>query len=177
MSIPSSARPGVIVLFIGTLVGLVAALYGYFAPLTGVNGTLGALLAIVVSVVLLLLGLALAEYGDSILISLRLTARNNSECILAFKCRRRLANKYTVPKWPIVILAKERLFEREAVDGLGTAWPRAVLDPIGPAKSFKDGRAVFVARAVIRRLPGSPRVDCSRRRRRQMQQPAVTVFQ
>ena len=55
MSIPSSARPGVIVLFIGTLVGLVAALYGYFAPLTGVNGTLGALLAIVVSVVLLLL--------------------------------------------------------------------------------------------------------------------------
>ena len=61
MSIPSSARPGVIVLFIGTLVGLVAALYGYFAPLTGVNGTLGALLAIVVSVVLLLLRLALAR--------------------------------------------------------------------------------------------------------------------
>ena len=61
MSKPSSARPGVIVLFIGGIIALVAALYGYFAPLTGVNGTLGALLTIIVSGALVLLGLAMAR--------------------------------------------------------------------------------------------------------------------
>ena len=64
MSKPSAARPGVLVLFIGTLMSLVAALYGYFAPLTGVNGTLGALLTIVVSVLLVVFGLALARAGS-----------------------------------------------------------------------------------------------------------------
>ena len=64
MSKPSAARPGVIVLFIGTIMSLVAALYGYFAPLTGVNATLGALLTIVVSVVLIVFGLALARAGS-----------------------------------------------------------------------------------------------------------------
>ncbi len=64
MSKPSAVRPGVIVLFIGTIMSLVAALYGYFAPLTGVNGTLGALLTVVVSVVLVLFSLALARGGS-----------------------------------------------------------------------------------------------------------------
>ena len=64
MSKPSAARPGVIVLFIGTIMSLVAALYGYFAPLTGVNATLGALLTIVISVVLIVFGLALARAGS-----------------------------------------------------------------------------------------------------------------
>ncbi|MES1939053.1 hypothetical protein T5B8_02350 [Salinisphaera sp. T5B8] len=45
----SSARFGAAVLLLGALASLSVALYGYFAALTGVTGTLGALAAIVVS--------------------------------------------------------------------------------------------------------------------------------
>ena len=59
MSLSKSSRPGAAVLCVSALVGLVISLYAYFAPLTGVNGTLGALLAIVVSAVIALMAIVL----------------------------------------------------------------------------------------------------------------------
>lgn len=54
------ARPGVVLLLAVTTVGFGLALYAYFAPLTGVTATLGALAAILTSAVLVLFALLLA---------------------------------------------------------------------------------------------------------------------
>ncbi|WP_368641979.1 hypothetical protein ABRY95_12220 [Castellaniella ginsengisoli] len=54
-SIPAGAA----VLFSGAVAGSLIALYGYLVPLTGVTGTKGALLAVIVSVVIALMAIAL----------------------------------------------------------------------------------------------------------------------
>lgn len=59
MAQPLSSRMGAIVLFVAALAGLVIALYGYFTPLTGVDGTLGALVVILATIILAVLALVL----------------------------------------------------------------------------------------------------------------------
>jgi len=54
-----SQRLGAIVLLVASLVGFAIALYAYFAPLTGVNGTLGALVAILANIALAVMALIL----------------------------------------------------------------------------------------------------------------------
>jgi|GEM_PF-765359 len=60
MSQSRSFRAGIIVLLVGSLVGLAVSLYAYFAPLTGVNGTLGALAVILSTIALVVMTLVLA---------------------------------------------------------------------------------------------------------------------
>ncbi len=60
MSQSRSFRAGIIVLLLGSLVGLAVSLYAYFTPLTGVNGTLGALVVILSTIALVVLTLVLA---------------------------------------------------------------------------------------------------------------------
>lgn len=57
MSPSPSSRTGLILLLVGAVAGLVIALHAYFAPLTGVTSSVGALAVIVVCA--LLAGLAL----------------------------------------------------------------------------------------------------------------------
>jgi hypothetical protein len=52
---------GAAVLFLSAIVGLALALYGYFVPLTGVNGTYGGLLAVILTIVIALMALVLAR--------------------------------------------------------------------------------------------------------------------
>lgn len=75
MSQPLSSRAGAILLLLASLVGLALALYAYFTPLTGVNGTLGALVVILACIVLAILALGLAAVpGRGIRIALRVLA-------------------------------------------------------------------------------------------------------
>ncbi|WP_342594062.1 hypothetical protein AAGT95_13170 [Salinicola lusitanus] len=60
MSQSGSFRPGIIVMLLGSLAGLAVALYAYFTPLTGVNGSLGALVVILSTIALAILTLVLA---------------------------------------------------------------------------------------------------------------------
>ncbi|RKR07195.1 hypothetical protein C7446_0003 [Kushneria sinocarnis] len=60
MSQSRSQGLGAIVLFAASLVGLAVALYAYFTPLTGVTGTLGAQVVILVTAVLAVAALVLA---------------------------------------------------------------------------------------------------------------------
>ncbi|RJS92387.1 hypothetical protein [Salinisphaera sp. Q1T1-3] len=53
------SRLGAVVLGLSALAGLIIALYAYLAPLTGVTGTLGALLVIGVSALLIVMALVL----------------------------------------------------------------------------------------------------------------------
>lgn len=55
----TSYRIGAIVLFAGAVASFALAIYAYFTPLTGVNGTIGALIVIVASLVLALAALVL----------------------------------------------------------------------------------------------------------------------
>lgn len=55
MSGSQSSRPGVLLLAAAALVATALALYNYFAALTGVTGTLGALLAVGVSLLILVM--------------------------------------------------------------------------------------------------------------------------
>lgn len=72
MSQSRSHRMGAIVLFVASLVGFALALYAYFTPLTGVNGTPGALVVTLACVLLALLSLALgAAKGRGALTTLR----------------------------------------------------------------------------------------------------------
>ncbi|WP_111747487.1 hypothetical protein [Salinisphaera orenii] len=60
----SRSRPspvGAIVLFASAVIGVVIALYGYLAPLTGITGSLGALLVVVTSALLALMAIVLAS--------------------------------------------------------------------------------------------------------------------
>lgn len=54
-----SQRLGAIVLLVASIVGFAIALYAYFTPLTGVNGTLGALVAILANITLAVMALIL----------------------------------------------------------------------------------------------------------------------
>lgn len=63
---PSSSisyRSGALIVVAAAVVALVLGLYAYFAPLTGVNGTAGAIIFIVASAVIALAGLALPVLG------------------------------------------------------------------------------------------------------------------
>ncbi|WP_299257640.1 hypothetical protein [uncultured Kushneria sp.] len=60
MSSMRSSNPGAMVVLIASAVGIAIALYAYLTPLTGVNGTLGALVVIVTCAILVALGLGLA---------------------------------------------------------------------------------------------------------------------
>ena len=57
----NTQRAGPVLLIVASLIGTGISLYNYLAPLTGVNGTPGALLVVVCSVVLVLCGLALMK--------------------------------------------------------------------------------------------------------------------
>jgi len=58
---PYLRSAGVVVLFLSAIVGLALALYGYFVPLTGVNGSYGALLAVILTIVIALMAVVLAR--------------------------------------------------------------------------------------------------------------------
>lgn len=60
MSNARSFRPSIIVMLVASLAGLAVSLHAYFTPLTGVNGSPGALLVIVSTIVLAALALVLA---------------------------------------------------------------------------------------------------------------------
>ena len=60
MSSMRSSNPGAMVVLVASAVGIAIALYAYLTPLTGVTGTLGALVVIVTCAVLVALGLGLA---------------------------------------------------------------------------------------------------------------------
>ncbi|OHV08840.1 hypothetical protein [Kushneria phosphatilytica] len=64
MSPSRSQGLGAIVLLVASLVGLAIALYAYFAPLTGVTGTLGALIVILVNIALAVGALVLAAVNN-----------------------------------------------------------------------------------------------------------------
>ena len=74
MSSPDrTARLGTVLLLVAVLAGLGVAVYSYFAPLTGVTETLGALAAIGVSAVLVVLSLLLARRpGQGVLVPVTL---------------------------------------------------------------------------------------------------------
>lgn len=59
MSQPRSSRWGILLLLLAAVVGFVLALYAYFTPLTGVTGTLGALVVIAANVIVAVLALIL----------------------------------------------------------------------------------------------------------------------
>ncbi|HET8598101.1 MAG TPA: hypothetical protein VFM22_10095 [Castellaniella sp.] len=58
---PFLRSAGAVVLLLSAIVGLALALYGYFVPLTGVTGTYGALLVIILTIVIALMALGLAR--------------------------------------------------------------------------------------------------------------------
>ncbi|WP_048305552.1 hypothetical protein [Halomonas sp. PR-M31] len=68
-----SSKAGAILVFIASLVGLGVALYAYFAPLTGVNGSIGALVVILACIALAVMALILAAVNSrGALIALRI---------------------------------------------------------------------------------------------------------
>ncbi|WP_244158308.1 hypothetical protein [Salinicola socius] len=60
MSQSRSFRAGIIVLLVASLAGLAISLYAYFTPLTGVNGSLGALAVILSTIALVIMTLVMA---------------------------------------------------------------------------------------------------------------------
>ncbi|WP_457809185.1 hypothetical protein [Kushneria sp. EE4] len=60
MSSMRSSSPGAMVVLIASAVGIAIALYAYLTPLTGVTGTLGALIVIATCAILVALALGLA---------------------------------------------------------------------------------------------------------------------
>ncbi|GGB18684.1 hypothetical protein [Allosediminivita pacifica] len=55
-SSPSSVRPRTILILAGALAGAAVAVYNYLTPLTGVTGSLGALIVIASSILLIIAG-------------------------------------------------------------------------------------------------------------------------
>lgn len=55
----TSYRPGALLLLLSAAAGFLLSLYVYLAPLTGVTGTVGALLAMVVSIVIVAMAVIL----------------------------------------------------------------------------------------------------------------------